>query len=149
MSEETKEMIKYRNKLRKDAEKHNDSEKNKEYKMYAKTVKKRVQDDKQKQQQEKLNQSNMKETWKEAKKIMNVKEKNKQPDMLIENNKEITDEKEIAEILNKHYLNKIKQIKDNIQTTNYDPIEMLRNWMRKKENQPEEFKLKEVNEKDI
>ena len=40
----------------------------------------------------------MKETWKEAKKIMNTKEKNKQPDMLIENNIEITNDEEIAEI---------------------------------------------------
>ena len=126
LSEETKQMIKYRNKLRREAEKNNDTEKNREFKAYAKIVKKRVQEDKQRQKEEKLNQINMKETGKEAKKLMNTKEKNKQPDILIEEDKEVTDDGEMAEILNKHYLNKIKQIKENIKNTNHDPKDMLK-----------------------
>ena len=107
-------MIKQRNKLRNYAEKYNDQNIHEQYKQHAKITKKMVKEDKKIQQYNKMNNGILRQTWNEAKKIMNTKQKNKQPDMLIEKGQEITDKKEMAEILNEHYYNKIKTIKENI-----------------------------------
>ena len=88
--------------------------------------------------------SNPSEIWKISKNILNPK--TKQSFTLVEDGKEIKNDKEIADIFNKYFIDKIGKLRDKISANKEDPLERLKH---KYKHHKLRFSLKTVTENQV
>ena len=146
--DETKIEIANRNMLLKEALRSKDPDLMAEYKEKSKAVKKAVKEDK--KRGDKINfsiKSSSKQAWAAAKRVLGSGS-NSTPQSILDSNKEITtSSQEIAEIMNLHFVDKVRLLRDrskSVPTT--EPVERLRSWLRSRPGPPlPNFELKPIN----
>lgn len=148
LTKETKELIKERDKVRQSLKKSPGEKEilHKRYKRLRNRVTNAIRKDTIMQNGERIQKARREdEVWKVINDIIKPKEDKKW--MLKEGDQEVLDEKEIAEIFNKHFIEKIESLKDNIdKTMQRNPTEKLKE---KVKNLGLRFTLKTVTEKKV
>jgi hypothetical protein len=149
LSEETKQMMKTRDGMRKSINQASAEEKKILHLKYKKTrnrVTNLIRQDNLKYSEERIeNAKDENEIWKVVNEITKPREETTWK--LIEDEKSIDKEEEIAEIFNKFFIDKIDKLKENIdQSYVKEPLEKLRKKMEKKNIK---FSLKTVTEKSV
>ena len=149
ITENTKKLIKERDKKRKQLKDAPESERElrqKEYKKLRNSVTNRIREDNKKSNDERIEKANDEnEIWKVINEVTNPKKE--ETWKLKEGEETIEDEEKIAEIFNKYFVDKIENLKDNIdQEYVKNPTEKLKEKMKEKNLK---FSLKTVTEKQV
>ena len=150
LKEETVTQIKNRNTTKEEAIKNNDSKKLKKYKKLRNEIKKKLLLDKRDYYKNKLHSrdESVGSVWNYVNDYLNSSKKSfsNNPAFLTLNNKTYSTPRDIANVFNEIFINKVKKLtKKTSQTPKLNPKLRLQNWLRLRVNNIEEFKLKPIN----
>ena len=108
--------------MRIDAVKEGSKTKYEEYKKYDKELKRKLDDDKNERIRDNINVTDSREAWSEVREILRIKSANEELTIIVENDREITNPKDIATTMNKNFKEKIDKIKAELNPTMKDPM---------------------------
>ena len=143
ISTATKKLINEKNKLYKEMKKSDDPEIRREYKIMASRCCKAVTSDRNSDTKKLINENinNPKKLWKVAKDEL-YGTNSKQPERILENGRIIRGSKGVANALNRHFIQKVNKIKNEIPISNIDPMSFYTKHVPNLKNQ---FQFKPIN----
>ena len=151
LTEERKFEIADRNALQKEASKTGDIVLMKEYKNKAKLVKKGVENDKKQGRLKELSDTvNSREAWQAARKILGLRKNDAPTAIKDEVEGLITNPAKIATTFNNFFVEKVRALRAKTASPpTINPVERLENWLKKREEPPAKFKIREITRKEL
>ena len=154
ISAETKEMIKTRDKLQKEAVDENCSEKYREYKCLRNIINSRLPSDEINHYKSKFYQDDpsMSATWKNVNDYLNTSKRShsNSPNIIKHNGEIHTAPRSIANAINDTFLKKVKDLREKVSDNpNIDPKERLSNFLQKRDEEITEFNLKILSKQNL
>ena len=150
LSSETKLLMAERSALQDEATITGSSTLLKEFKYKAREVKKSVKKDKKEHLEKNMGEDvSVNHLWKTARDFLGI-EKNLSPSVIRHGDGVTSNPNMIANTFNNYFLEKVKKLRmKTAEPPTLDPIQRLKSWMKKRPQPPPQFKLKELNLKDL
>ena len=149
LSKETKAMIEARDILKKEAIEESDAEKMRNYKKLRNSIKNTLQSEELNYYQNKFYQENpsIASLWSSANDYLNTSKRSHSntPSVIISKNRAYTTPRDIANILNDTFIEKVKQIcNQTVNLPSINPTTRLQNWLSSRTNTISTFKLNPI-----
>ena len=145
LSTETKYDIECRNILRKAVKSKTCDEALPQYKPLEKMVKHKVRRDKQNFNENRINDSDPKKSWRVAKSILGINKNKETIEIINDNGVTENDPRKVANLMNDFFIKKTEEIREQSKTPQQDPIKRVRDQVGDKLTNMEPFNMKPIN----